>query len=222
MAGACCRRLLKHSIEIHFDFVTKGQKYTPFESLDNEAVVRNSITFKSTSKSVNLAATKCAYMFSQNADYMQRIKDTGHHQTVNTLGIIASEVAYNEGEDWLDQVVDYIDGNMNFAVDYIKKNVPHVKFDKPEGTYLASLDVNSLRDKIDAEKLAADANKKRESSMPQLQAEHMIEQFLVDNAGVQVNEGYRYGSGRMRMNLATSRKLLEKALRRIGNATRQA
>jgi cysteine-S-conjugate beta-lyase len=224
--GEICerRRVVVFADEIHCDFVTKGHKYTPFEALDNEAVVRNSITFKSTSKSFNLAATKCAYMFSRNEDYIRRIKETGHHQTVNTLGVIASEVAYNDCEDWLDQVVEYIDGNMNFAVDYIKRNVPHVKFDKPEGTYLAWLDVNSLRDKIDAEKLAAEANKKRESSMPMLQAEHMIEQFLVDNAGVQVNEGYRYGiggSGRMRMNLATSRKLIEKALANIGNATRK-
>ncbi|MEQ8207176.1 MAG: hypothetical protein RIA65_13465, partial [Woeseia sp.] len=167
-------------------------------------------------------ATKCAYLFSQNSDYMDRIKRTGHNQTVNTLGIIASEVAYNEGEDWLDQVVAYIDDNMDYAAKYIEKNVPHVSFKKPQGTYLAWLDVSDLSDKIDAEKRAADANRNRESSMPVLQAEHIVERFLVENAGVQVNDGFRYGyggGGRMRMNLATSRKLVETALQNIGKAT---
>ena len=99
-----------------------------------------------------------------------------------------------------------------------------MEFNKPQGTYLAWLDVSSLRDKIDAEKLAADENRKRGSSMPMLQAEDVIERYLVENAGVQVNAGHHYGmggSGRMRMNLATSRKLIEKALDNIGNATRR-
>lgn len=222
--GEICerRRVVVFADEIHCDFVTRGNQYIPFETLDNESIVRNSITFKSTSKSFNLAATKCAYLFSRNADYIERIKRTGHNQTVNTLGIIASEVAYNEGEEWLDQVVAYIDGNMDYATTYIEKHVPHVSFRKPQGTYLAWLDVSDLSNRIDAEKLAADANRNRESSMPVLQAEHMVERFLVENAGVQVNDGFRYGyggSGHMRMNLATSRKLLETALQNIRKAT---
>lgn len=225
--GEICerRRVVVFADEIHCDFVNKGQRYTPFATLNNEKVVRNSITFKSTSKSFNLAATKCAYMYSSNLDYIQRIKDTGHNQTVNTLGVIASEVAYNDAEDWLDQVVEYIDGNMDFAAAYLKKNVPHVHFIKPEGTYLAWLDVKELEERIDAAGQAAVANRDRDPDLPPLQAEHMVERFLVEKAGVQLNDGFRYGhggAGRMRMNLATSRKLIEVALSNIAAATRLA
>jgi cystathionine beta-lyase len=222
--GEICqrRRVIVFADEIHCDFVSKGQRYTPFATLANEAVVRNSITFKSTSKSFNLAATKCAYLYSRNLDLIARIKDTGHNQTVNTLGVIASEVAYNDAEDWLDQVVEYIDGNMDYAANFIRKNVPHVKWEKPEGTYLAWLDVSALEERIDAQAQADTANRDRDPALPPLQAEHMVERFLVEKAGVQLNDGYRYGdggSGRMRMNLATSRKLVEKALSNIAAAT---
>lgn len=225
--GEICerRRVIVFADEIHCDFVTRGNTYTPFGSLDNEAVVRNSVSFKSTSKSFNLAATKCAYMYSPNEELIARIKDTAHNQTVNTLGVVASETAYNEAEDWLDQAVEYIDGNMDFAHKYIRDNVPHIDWVKPEGTYLAWLDVSDLKERIGAQDMADDYNRRRESSMPELQAEHMIERYLVDHAGVQLNDGYRYGvggGGRMRMNLATSRKLLETALENIASATRNA
>lgn len=224
--GEIChkRRVVVFADEIHCDFVSKGQRYTPFATLDNEAVVRNSITFKSTSKSFNLAATKCAYMHSHNLDYIARIKDTGHNQTVNTLGIVASEAAYNDAEDWLDQCVAYIDGNLDYATNYINKNVPHMRFEKPEGTYLAWLDVSELEKRLDAQGLADAENKTRNMSLPPLQAEHIVERFLVREAGVQLNDGYRYGiggAGRMRMNLATSRKLIEEALGSIAAATRK-
>ena len=225
--GEIChrRRVVVFADEIHCDFVNSGHRYTPFGTLADEAVVRNSVTFKSTSKSFNLAATKCAYMYSSNADYIERIRNTGHNQVVNTLGIVASETAYNEAEDWLDQVTEYIDGNMDYAERFFATNVPHIEFGKPEGTYLAWLDVGELATRIDAEGMAARANRDRDPALPPLVAEHMVERWLVDHAGVQLNDGFRYGlggSGRMRMNLATSRKLIERALVNIASATRRA
>lgn len=225
--GEICakRRVVVIADEIHCDFVMEGQHYIPFETLDNEEVVRNSITTKSTSKSFNLAATKCAYMHSRNADYIARIKDTGHNETINTLGIVASEVAYNEAEDWLDQLVPYINANMDFAENYIDANVRYIKFVKPEGTYLAWLDASELADKIGAAEMAAEYNKNLAPGELGKAPELMIEKYLVENAGVQLNDGYRYGyggDGRMRMNLATSRKLVEKALDNIASATRKA
>ena len=111
---------LKHRVvvladEIHCDFVTKGQKYTPFASLPNKAVVDNSITFKAASKSFGLAAHKIAWFYSTNPDYMDRIK-VNHRAELNTLGVVANQGAYTpEGEDWLKQVVEYVDGNHEFA-----------------------------------------------------------------------------------------------------------
>jgi len=224
--GEIClrRRVIVFADEIHCDFVNKGHRYIPFGSLDDERIVRNSVTFKSTSKSFNLAATKCAYMYSRNIDYMNRIKDTGHNSVVNTLGIVASEAAYAHAEDWLDQVGEYINANMDFAARYIADNVPLIEFDKPEGTYLAWLDVSELAEAIDATAMTATANKDRDPNLEPLAPEHIVEKFLVEEAGIQLNDGYRYGnggSGRMRMNLATSRSLVEKALANIAGATRK-
>ncbi|MBT8077014.1 MAG: PatB family C-S lyase [Gammaproteobacteria bacterium] len=225
--GEICtrRRVVVIADEIHCDFVNKGQKYVPYETLDDEAVVRNSITTKSTSKSFNLAATKCAYMHSRNADYLARIKATGHNDAVNTLGIVASEAAYNEAEDWLDQLVPYIDGNMDFAEKYINEKIRHINWVKPEGTYLAWLDVSELAERIGAAEMAAEYNRNRGPDEIEKSPEHMVEKYLVENAGVQLNDGYRYGhggAGHMRMNLATSRKLVAKALDNIASATRKA
>ena len=225
--GEICtrRRVVVFADEIHCDFVNKGHTYTPYSKLDNEAAVRNSITFKSTSKSFNLAATKCAYMYSGNADYIQRIMDAGHIETVNTLGIVASEMAYNEGADWLDQVTEYIDGNMDFAQQFIEAEIPLVEWRKPQGTYLAWLDMSALSRKIGAREMAVEANKTRPPDTAEIQPEHMIEKYLVENAGVQLNDGYKYGygsGGYMRMNLATSRQLVEAALNNIAAAAKKA
>lgn len=210
--------------EIHCDFVNLGHRYTPYASIDNEALVRNSVTFKSTSKSFNLSATKCAYMYSSNPDHVAQIEATGHNRSVSTLGIVASQAAYEEGADWLDEVVAYIDGNMQFAADFIKSNVPLIDFVKPEGTYLAWLETSRLQDKIGAEELAVEANKKREPGTPELVPSQMVGRYLLENAGVYLNDGFHYGSGGSgctRMNLATSRKLVELALNNLAAALKK-
>ena len=75
------------SDEIHCDFVTKGQKYTPISTLDNKDIVNNSITFKSGSKCFSLAGMKCAWFFSTNPELFKRTaaKDRAD---LNTLGMI--------------------------------------------------------------------------------------------------------------------------------------
>jgi cysteine-S-conjugate beta-lyase len=223
--GEICtrRRVVVLADEIHCDFVNKGNKYTPFSTLDNEAIVRNSITFKSASKSFNLAAAKCAYMFSTNADYIARVKATGHRQDLNTLGMVACRAAYNEGEEWLDQVVAYIDATHDFVDSFLRAKLPLVKAVKPQGTYLSWLDVTQVADRIGAKGLAAEANTNNAS--PPATAEKMIERYFVTHAKVQMNAGSAYGlggEGRMRMNIATSRKLVELALTNITSALKNA
>jgi cystathionine beta-lyase len=223
--GEICtrRRVVVLADEIHCDFVTKGNAYTPFSTLGNEAIVRNSITFKSTSKSFNLAAAKCAYLFSTNPDYIARIKGAGHRHDLNTLGVVACRAAYDESADWLDQVVAYIDGTMDHVEKVVGANLPLVRFVKPQGTYLAWLDVSQVVDRIDAKRLAADAN--RSAGSTNLTPEAMVERYFVTHAKVQMNPGSNYGfggGGRMRMNLATSRKLVERALTNMANALRTA
>ena len=222
--GEIClrRRVVVLSDEIHCDFVHKGHTYTPFASLSNEAVVRNSITFKAASKSFNLAAMKCAYFFTNNADYRARIK-AWHRDEISTLGMVAHRAAYTDGDAWLDQVRPYLDANLTFVEDYIGKNIPLIKMVKPQGTYLAWLDVSAVVDKVGARALTAEANKTRDPSLVPLTPSHIMETWFVEHAKVQMNPGGGFGTGgqeRMRMNCATNRKTLQLALGNLASAVR--
>ncbi|HMF94337.1 MAG TPA: aminotransferase class I/II-fold pyridoxal phosphate-dependent enzyme, partial [Vicinamibacterales bacterium] len=217
---------LKHRVvvladEIHCDFVQKGQKYTPFATLPDKAIVNNSITFKAASKSFGLAAMKCAWFFSTNQSFMERIKPY-NRADLTTLGIIASHAAYTGGEDWLNQCVEYIDGNHDFAVSYIKSNIPTVKLQaKAQGTYLTWLDVTEVAERIGARQMADEANKKLKDGAKALSPEQMVERWFVRHAKVHMNAGNSYGLGganHMRMNIATSRKTLELALSNLAAA----
>jgi cystathionine beta-lyase len=221
--GEIClrRRVVVLADEIHCDFVTKGQTYTPFATLDRE-IARNSVTFTAASKSFSLAAMKCAWCFSDNADYMARVR-ANNRPDMPTLGMVASHAAYTGGEDWLNQVIDYIDGTMDLAERHIAANMPLVKFVKPQGTYLAWLDVSRAMEKIGAKELAEARNRKRAASEPAVTPETMFEEWLVKNAKVHLNAGPVYGlggEGHMRMNLATSRKIVELALNNMAEALR--
>src|SRR5262249_1972431 len=206
--------------EIHCDFVNKGVKYTPFASLPNKAVVNNSITFKAASKSFGLAAMKCAWFFSDNMDYINRVK-ANNRADLTTMGMIASKAAYAGGEDWLNQCVEYIDGNHDFVEKFIHANIPMIKHVKPQGTYLTWLDISAVANKINAKALAAEANKAAAANP--VTPETMVERYLVKTAKVHLNQGASYGAGgenHMRMNIATSRKTLEVALNNLANALR--
>ena len=84
--------------EIHCDFVTKGNKYTPFASLPNREIVDNSLTFKAASKSFSLAAMKAAWYFATNPDSLARER-TNTRADLSTLGMVANLAALTEGED---------------------------------------------------------------------------------------------------------------------------
>jgi cystathionine beta-lyase len=217
---------LKHRVvvladEIHCDFVSRGQKYTPFASLPNKAVVDNSVTFKAASKSFGLAAHKIGWLFSTNNDYLQRIK-TQHRADLNTLGMIANLGAYTpEGEEWLEQLVEYIDGNTSFANDFVNSKLPVVKTHKPQGTYLMWLDFTEYADRIGLAKMTAAHNRSQADGAPMLTKEQVLERHLVQNARVHLNSGHGYGKGsdfHMRMNVGTSRKTLELALNNLAGA----
>jgi len=209
----CLRhRVLVIADEIHCDFVTKGNKYTPFASLPNKKVVDNSVTYKAASKSFGLAAMKCAWFFSTNAEHIKRAKEM-NRADLTTLGMIASKAAYHGGEEWLNQCVDYIDGNHDFATKFIATNIPLIKtYKKAQGTYLMWIDLSELGNRIGAKDAAAQQKKT---------AEEVTVAWLAKNAKVALNAGNTYGLGganHARMNIATSRKTLEAALTSIARA----
>ena len=220
--GEICLRknVLVLADEIHCDFVNKGQKYIPFSTLPNKAVVNNSITYKAASKSFGLAAMKQAWIFSDNADLVSRVK-ANYLIELNIPGIVANRAAYAEGEDWLNQLVEYIDGNHEFAAQFINAKVPSIKHVKPQGTYLAWIDVTEVAERIKAQQQADELNRTKAPSAPRVTPEQIVERFFVREARVQLNAGHTYGLGganHMRMNLATSRKMVEKALTNIAKA----
>lgn len=223
--GEICtrRRVIVLADEIHCDFVTKGNKYTPYNTLANKEIVRNSITFKAASKSFGLSAMKSAWMFSENAELLGKVK-ANHRPDLNTLGIVANQAAYAEGADWLDQLVPYIDANHDFVESFIRTNIPLIKWVKAQATYLAWLDVTGVVDKIGAKEQAAAANKDRNSMRP-VTPEMIVERYFVTHAKVQMTPGSNYGLGganHMRMNIATSRKTLELALTNLATALKKA
>lgn len=217
---------LKHRVvvladEIHCDFVTKGNRYTPFASLPNRAIVDNSLTFMAASKTFSLAAMKSAWFFSTNPDYLARVK-ANNRIDLNSFGIVANRAALNEGEDWLDQLRPYIDGNHEFVAAYVKEKMPLVKYTKAQGTYLAWLDVSAVSEKIGARQAAVDAS--RTSKAP-VTPGMVVERWFVEHARVHMNPGSEYGTGgegHMRMNLGTSRKLIALALDNMARALDEA
>jgi cystathionine beta-lyase len=218
---------LKHRVvvladEIHCDWVSKGQKYTPFASLSNKAVVDNSITFKAASKSFGLAAHKVAWYHSTNPDLMARVK-YHHRADLNTLGILAQHAAITEGDEWLRQANEYVSATHDFVVSYIGDKIPMLKVHRAEGTYLTWLDVTGVAERINSKKLADDYNRTKPANMPALTPEQMVERFFVKTAKVHLNQGASYGKGgenHMRMNIGTSRKLVELALNNMSAACR--
>jgi cystathionine beta-lyase len=209
------------SDEIHCDFVSKGHKYTPFSTLENRDIVNNSLTFKSASKSFGLSAMHCAWFFTTNPDYFKGVS-ANNRADLSTLSMIADRAAYAGGEEWLDQLVPYIDGNHAFAESFIRANIPTIKYAKAEATYLAWIDISGVIEKIGAKEMAAEANRKNGS---QITPEQMVERYLAANAKVQINAGNGYGvggAGHMRMNIATSRKTLELALTAVASTLKKA
>jgi cystathionine beta-lyase len=217
--GEIClkRRVVVLADEIHCDFVMKGQKYTPFASLPNKAVVDNSLTFKAASKSFSLAAMKVGWFFSTNRDLLERVK-ANHRADISTLGVVANQAALTEGESWLDQLLPYIDANHEFAESYIADKIPLVKYTKAQGTYLAWLDVSQVLERIGAKEKALEASK---TSKEPVTPEMILQRWLAENAKVIVTPGAEYGTGgagHMRMNLGTSRKTIELALNNLSSS----
>lgn len=221
--GEICleHRVVVLADEIHCDFVTKGNTYTPFATLPNKEIVDNSLTSKAASKSFSLAAMKAAWYFSTNPDYLARVQ-ANTRADLSTLGMVANLAALTEGEDWLDQLLVYIDGNHDFAESYIQEKIPLLDYTKPQGTYLAWLDVGQVVDRIGAKETAA---KESRASGDTVTPEGVIQRWFAENARVFLNPGLSYGTGgadHMRMNLATSRSLIRQALDNMAEALARA
>jgi cystathionine beta-lyase len=229
--GELCK---KHNIivladEIHCDFVNDGHTYVPFSSLP-KALVDNSITFKSGSKSFSLAAHKCAWFYSTNAALFEPTNAQAFPVISNTA-FVAEQAAMAGGEPWLRECVAYVNANLHFAHRYIKEHMPLIQIGQEvEGTYLMWLDASRVAERIDARKSAAEANQKppvldlfTKKPVPVTQADIMSDWFA-KNAAVFLESGAGFGLGgenHLRMNVATTRATLKAALDSIRGAVQK-
>lgn len=141
------------------------------------------------------------------------------------MGIVANQAAITQGDEWLRQANEYVDGTHDMVVNYISDKIPMLKVHRAQGTYLTWLDVTAVAEKINSKQLAADYNKSKAANLPNLTPEQMVERFFVKNAKVHLNSGTGYGTGganHMRMNIGTSRKLVETALNNMASACKSA
>lgn len=186
--------------EIHGDMELFGNKYTPVATLSGD-IRKNTMCCFSASKTFNLAGLQACFVAFHNKEWKERFDSFWGGLDIhrnNCFSLVAMDAAWRYGEEWLDQVISYVEGNMVFLKEYLEANIPQIKFHLPEATYLAWLDCNEIP--IEKKKL---------------------KYFFADEAGVALGDGRSFCKGLegfMRMNLATPRPTLEKALNQIKEA----
>ena len=197
MADICQRHHMRIiSDEIHCELVMQGHSFCPMGTVDADAVILNS-----PSKSFNIAGLQMANIICRDAETRRRIDraiNINEVCDVNPFAPEAVKAAYNESEQWIDALNDYIWGNYLALCDYIAQHLPQWKVMPLEGTYLAWVDCSKCCDNVAA----------------------YTENILRDT-GVWLNPGTMYGpvsgEGYLRINLACPRSRLLEALERINN-----
>lgn len=198
MAEICHRHnTLVVSDEIHCDMVLSGYRHIPFATVGNIAS-SNSITLMAASKTFNIAGLKSSYHIIPNETIRQQFTDFLNHSELGFAHIFATEavaVAYNEGEEWLNEMLKYVEGNIDFMESYIKEYMPKLSIIRPQASYLVFIDARGLN----------------------IPHEDIVE-FFVKKAKVGLNDGAMFGEegrGFMRMNIGCPRAILKIALDRI-------
>ena len=201
MAELCMKHHVKmFSDEIHSDLIFHGKRHTPVASLSPE-IANYVITGISGTKTFNLAGLQASTVVFPNA-YMKKKYDAfwtnmDVHRN-NAFSLIAMETAFNEGEEWLEQLLPYISANFDYVVDYLEKNIPQIKTYAPDATYLMWLDCRGLG--LD---------------------DAALNRFFIDKAKLGLNAGNSFGrslSGYMRLNAACPRSVLEQAMKQLKEA----
>jgi cystathionine beta-lyase len=202
LADICLNNnILMLSDEIHSDLVLRGHRHIPTASLGKN-IARNTITFIAPSKTFNLAGLSTSVVISSNMKLLRRFSEIMDHVHVgsgNIFGNIATEAAYNFGHEWLMQLMDYLQGNIDFVINYLSRNIPLIKPVIPEATYLLWLDCRKL-------------------GMDRRQ----LKKFFIEKAKLGLSDGPVFGkggSGFQRMNIGCPREKIKMALHRLNKAT---
>jgi len=189
------------SDEIHADTLRKGVKFTPLAKLAGD-YIDEVIALTAPSKAFNIAGLKVSNIVITKKEYQRLynhlVNDQFHIGGVNPFGAAATIAAYTEGDEWLAQVNEYIDANVDYCMEFFKKELPMSRPVYIEGTYLFWVDLNAY-----------------ESDPKEL------ERIMKKEARVALNDGYIFGeegNGFQRINLACPSSILEECLNRMRDA----
>ena len=193
---------LKHNViiisdEVYSDIIFKGHRHIPIANLDEE-ISSKTITCISPGKTFNLSGVRASTLIIENPV----LRNPFAHGMIdmdldisNIFDVTAIETAYRQGTEWLDQVLAYLEGNLDFLVSYLEQRIQGIQLIRPQGTFLAWLDCQGLEMDVIA-----------------------LRRFMINKArvrfsdGVIVNPGAR---GFQRMNFACPRSVLNHVLKNI-------
>ena len=183
------------SDEIHSDFVYEGKHIC---MLNYQDYLDNIIVCTSPSKTFNLAGLQTSNILIPNKEvkdkFMQEVWATGY-SNINALGLVACKSAYEHGDKWLKELLEYLKGNVKLVEEYMQKNLPNIKVTHPEGTYLLWIDFSGTN----------------------LSDDEIINKLTYE-AKLWLNSGIKYGKsgkGFQRLNIALPRSELQHALEKI-------
>ena len=186
--------------ELHSDLIMPGGQFVSYGTLD-ERFLKDVFVCTAPSKTFSLAGLQTSNIIVPDAELRDELRielrALGLWGT-NPFGLVGTEAAYNHGESWLEQVIDYIWGNLEYLDNYLKSRLPSMKLIPIEGTYLAWVDCRDLG-------LGGEA----------------LKSLMMDDARVYLDSGHIFGpegEGFVRMNVACRRQTLEQALARIERA----
>ena len=192
--------LIVISDEIHCDMALFGNKHIPFASVSDKAAAC-SITFGAPSKTFNIAGIVCSYAIVPDDDLRSRFYgwvEANELGSAPMFSPIATIAAFRKGEQWRQQMIEYLEGNIKFVESFCKERIPQVKPLRPQASFLVWLDCRGLG--LDHDSLIS---------------------LFIDKAGLALNDGEMFnpgGEGFMRLNIGTPRKIVEEALLRLEKA----
>ena len=187
------------SDEIHSDLILWGNKHIPIASISEE-IAANTITCTSATKTFNLAGLQASTIIFPDKEKQQKFEGFWRKFDVhrnNCFSVVANEVAFREGEEWLEQVLRYIEGNMEYVKNYLDEKIPEINTYLPESTYLMWLDCRNLN-------MTGD----------------VLVDFMINEARLGLGDGRGFGApeGYMRINVACPRAILTEALTQLEKA----
>ncbi|MBQ6512574.1 MalY/PatB family protein [Methanobrevibacter sp.] len=192
--GELCKKhdVILISDEIHCDLTNPGVKYNPFESSDNV------ITCLSPSKSFNIAGFQSSIVHTKNAELLEKIKNQMHVDNSDSCNVFATAAviaAYDESEEWLEELKDVLYENKQIVKDYLACELPVIKLVECDATYLLWLDCSAL-------------------NVPS----KVLSGFLRSNQGLFLSAGIDFGlngDSFLRMNIACPQEILMEGLARL-------